>query len=75
MKYQFGFHSSIPVYFVWMKYLSWFLYGNELLAVNQWDNIDEIECNIPANATSSTCLKNGAVVLQTLDFSKVRSLP
>ncbi|WAQ93841.1 WHITE-like protein, partial [Mya arenaria] len=33
---------SIPVYFIWLEYLSWFKYANEVLAVNQWQNIDII---------------------------------
>ena len=28
--------DSIPVYFIWVKYLSWFYYGTECLFVNQW---------------------------------------
>ncbi|WAQ93839.1 WHITE-like protein [Mya arenaria] len=34
--------DSIPVYFIWLEYLSWFKYANEVLAVNQWQNIDII---------------------------------
>nr|QST15003.1 ABCG2-like1 protein [Diaphanosoma celebensis] len=28
--------DSIPVYFEWLSYLSWFKYGNEMLSINQW---------------------------------------
>lgn len=33
---------SVPDYFIWLEYLSWFKYSNELLAINQWQNIKEI---------------------------------
>lgn len=36
------FSSSIPVYFIWLEYLSWFKFANELLSVNQWENIDTL---------------------------------
>ena len=32
----------MPVYFVWLKYLSWFKYSNEYLAVNQWKDVSSI---------------------------------
>jgi len=54
------------VYFVWLKYLSWFLYGNEALAINQWENVDTIQCD----AGDTNCPASGAVVLDTLNFSK-----
>ena len=40
--------SSVPDYFIWLEYLSWFKYSNELLAINQWQNIDEIGENFSA---------------------------
>merc|ERR1712212_268557 len=29
--------ESVPVYFVWLKYISWFYYGAENLYVTQWN--------------------------------------
>ncbi|CAL8147556.1 unnamed protein product [Orchesella dallaii] len=58
--------GSVPVYFVWLKYLSWFMYGNEALAINQWDGVENIECNV----SNATCPRTGAVVLETLNFEK-----
>ena len=52
-----------------MKYQSWINYSNEILLVNQWTNIDYIEC--PGNATR--CFRNGDDVLQALSVSKVGS--
>ncbi|XP_052773368.1 protein white-like [Mya arenaria] len=59
--------DSIPVYFIWLEYLSWFKYANELLAVNHWKNIDSIECS----SSSSQCLySDGDSVLNYLNFDK-----
>lgn len=61
-------NSSIPVYFVWLRYLSWFNYGNEALAINQWRGVDDIKCDV----SNLTCPRNGDVILETLNFEKVR---
>ena len=48
---------SIPVWLVWLKYLSWFLYSNELLMINQWDGV-EMDCDrpfLPGNSTGLAC--------------------
>ena len=38
-----SFHnSSVPVYFVWLKYISWFMYGYEALIINQWKDYGQI---------------------------------
>ena len=29
-------HRTVPVYFIWLKYISWFMYGFEALIINQW---------------------------------------
>lgn len=54
--------DSIPVYFIWLKYLSWIRYGNENLIINQWDNIGKIDC--PANATR--CIETGQQVITVM---------
>ncbi len=66
-------NSSVPIYFIWIKYISWFYYGNEALMINQWQNIDHIGChNVTksnfGNATS--CLPNGKAVIETLSFNE-----
>ena len=33
---------SVPVYFVWLKYISWFMYGFEALIINQWKDYGPI---------------------------------
>ncbi|XP_046389694.1 protein white [Ischnura elegans] len=56
--------ASVPVYFKWLSYLSWFKYGNEALVINQWDGIDSILCERDNN----TCMHSGHIVLETLSF-------
>ncbi|CAG2173978.1 unnamed protein product [Oppiella nova] len=66
-------YSSVPVYFVWFKYISWFYYGNEALSINQWKSIDHIDCEfkMPTNQTIMTpCIPNGKVVIETLNFNE-----
>ncbi|XP_031621744.1 protein white [Contarinia nasturtii] len=58
--------GSVPVYFKWLSYLSWFRYGNEALLINQWGDVGpgEIKCN----RLNATCPADGRVVLQILNF-------
>ncbi|RZB77475.1 ABC transmembrane transporter white, partial [Asbolus verrucosus] len=59
--------SSIPIYFKWLSYLSWFRFGNEALMINQWKNVTNIDCP----ASNSTCPRDGHVVLEIYNFSEV----
>ncbi|XP_076326281.1 eye pigment precursor family transporter white isoform X2 [Tachypleus tridentatus] len=59
-------NASTPVYFVWLKYVSWFYYGNEALSINQWRNINHIACN----QTNIGCIPNGKAVLMQLNFDE-----
>lgn len=36
--------GSVPIYFIWLKYISWFTYANEILVINQWKHITNITC-------------------------------
>nr|XP_012233125.1 PREDICTED: protein white isoform X1 [Linepithema humile] len=58
--------ASVPSYFVWFSYLSWFRYGNEALLINQWSEIDFIACT----RSNVTCPKSGHTVLQTYNFKE-----
>ncbi|KAG1696984.1 Protein white [Nymphon striatum] len=56
--------GSIPVYFVWLKYLSWFNYAYEIMIVNQWSNIGNLtDCN------AKTCL-TGEILIENLSYSQ-----
>lgn len=62
--------GSVPFYFEWLSYLSWFRYGNEALLINQWADVGpgEIECN----RLNATCPADGRVILQILNFDAVQ---
>ncbi|XP_067138566.1 protein white [Centruroides vittatus] len=57
--------ETIPIYFDWVKYLSWFYYGNEAMSIIQWSGVEHIACN-----NSTVCIKNGDIVLESLNFNK-----
>ncbi|CAG0919857.1 unnamed protein product [Notodromas monacha] len=63
--------ASIPVYFEWLKWLSWFLYGYESLAVNQWSNVGSISCSAHNNATGTCLFQDGPSVLSYYNFDPV----
>lgn len=63
-------YRSVPFYFEWFSYLSWFRYGNEALLINQWSEVESIECT----RSNATCPKSGRMVLQTFNFKQVRDI-
>ncbi|XP_078047222.1 protein white isoform X1 [Augochlora pura] len=58
--------ASVPYYFEWFSYLSWFRYGNEALLINQWSDVESIACT----RSNATCPKTGRMVLQTFNFKE-----
>ncbi|XP_041366799.1 protein white-like [Gigantopelta aegis] len=61
--------DSIPVYFIWLKFVSWFKYANELLIIIQWEDVTHIDCH--KNATSGKgCFQNGTGVIEDMQYSK-----
>ncbi|XP_078321987.1 protein white-like [Crassostrea virginica] len=57
--------GSTPDYLVWLKYLSWFSYGNEMMVVNQWQDVTRISCS-----SNTTCIPTGDLVIKSLSFDK-----
>ncbi|XP_050698091.1 protein white-like isoform X2 [Eriocheir sinensis] len=55
--------GSTPVYLTWLKYLSWFSYGNEALLINQWSDVKSIACR-----SNETCYPDGHAVLSFLHY-------
>jgi len=52
-------NGSVPVYFQWLRYMSWLMYGNEALSINQWQGVtfDSPFCtmtDVASNATITT---------------------
>ncbi|XP_075159333.1 protein white-like [Haematobia irritans] len=60
--------GSVPVYFKWLSYFSWFRYANEGLLINQWADVQSGE--IVCTSTNTTCPSSGKVILETLNFSE-----
>lgn len=60
--------GSVPSYFTWLSYLSWFRYGNEALTINQWAGVTDITCT----RSNTTCPTSGKIILETLNFEPVR---
>lgn len=60
--------DSIPVYFIWIRYISWFNYGNEALIINQWQNVKNITC--PPDQIPTLCAFTGEDVIEDLSFNK-----
>jgi len=61
--------GSVPWYFKWLSYLSWFKYGNEALLINQWQDVKDGDIN--CNKSISTCPTSGHVILETYNFHEV----
>lgn len=53
-------YRSVPSYFIWLKYLSWFNYANELIQLNQWTGVTNIGC---PNINGTRCLSTGEQIL------------
>ncbi|XP_054167873.1 protein white-like [Oppia nitens] len=67
-------NDSIPDYFIWIKYISWFYYGNEALVINQWLDITSIPCTTSkqsstTNGSVSMCIPDGPAVIKSLNFN------
>ncbi|VVC34333.1 Hypothetical protein CINCED_3A012439 [Cinara cedri] len=56
--------ESIPSYFRWLSIFSWYKYANEGLQINQWSDIESIQCS----SLNTTCLRTGDDVLKSNSF-------
>ena len=45
--------SDVPVWLTWVSNLSWFRFAFEALAINQWENIDDIGKSMPKFSLST----------------------
>ena len=57
-------NASIPIYFRWIQYLSWYYYAYALILTFLWDQVDTIPCQF-----NTFCLPHGSDVL---DYNHVR---
>jgi ABC-type multidrug transport system permease subunit len=58
-------NGSVPVYLDWMRYLSWFMYGNEALSINQWSGVSFNDTACPDGVCT------GEKILQSYNFNPV----
>ncbi|CAF0768796.1 unnamed protein product [Didymodactylos carnosus] len=62
-------NDSTPKWLIWIKYLSWFYYGNEILLINQWRDVKYLPCDNDNSANSNVpCYHNGQEVINYLNF-------
>ncbi|CAO1317727.1 unnamed protein product [Diamesa tonsa] len=54
----------------YFKYLSFFFYANETIAINFWSKVEDIKCNPDPQAI---CFANGTHVLQEMGFATTQS--
>jgi hypothetical protein len=62
------FSRSIHEWLIWIKYLSWLFYSNEMALINQWEDVTSLECNQSGN---TTCYRTGDDILNHYGFEKV----
>ncbi len=69
----FYFSRSIPNWLIWIKYLSWLYYANEMALVNQWEDVTSLGCttNSTSSSNSTGCFQTGNDVINYYGFSKV----
>jgi ATP-binding cassette, subfamily G (WHITE), eye pigment precursor transporter len=60
--------ASLPIFISWLKHLSWYKSGFELLALNQWSNVDHIVCE--DGLDYSSCYHSGEDVIYFLNFMR-----
>uniref|UniRef100_A0A914ULT9 ABC transporter domain-containing protein n=1 Tax=Plectus sambesii TaxID=2011161 RepID=A0A914ULT9_9BILA len=65
--------ATIPAYFAWLQWFSYFRYSYEALAINEWTAVDNIQGCIRGG--NITCPSNGADVLQSLSFHQDSLIP
>jgi len=63
-------NGSVPVYFQWLRHISWFMYGNEALSINQWSDVrfNDTLCHGETSLGIPLCL--GEDVLAQLNFAQ-----
>lgn len=58
-------NGDVPVYFDWMRYISWFMYGNECLSINQWVGVTFNDTMCPDGICT------GEQILENFQFNPV----
>ena len=65
--------STVPVYLVWLKYISWYYYAFDSILIIIWTSVGSIPCSIPSidGCESQFCIANGATILKELNIDPV----
>ncbi|KAK3882732.1 hypothetical protein Pcinc_012937 [Petrolisthes cinctipes] len=58
--------ATMPWFIGWVKYLSWFMYSNEALAITQWADVKNITCEMPPGVP---CINTGLQVIDDYAFN------
>ncbi|CAF0783389.1 unnamed protein product [Adineta steineri] len=58
-------NASVPVYFTWLQYSTWYYYAYSLILIFLWRDIKHIPCD-----TQGFCLSNGNKVLEFYQIDK-----
>nr|QNH67901.1 ATP-binding cassette transporter subfamily G-like protein 2 [Brachionus rotundiformis] len=61
-------NESIPKYFIWLRYLSWFSYSNEAILLNQWKGVKNITC---AEQNRGFCFTEGEQIINYYNIDEV----
>merc|ERR1712241_412164 len=63
-------NTTIPVYLNWIKYISWFMYSNEALLINQWRGaVIETCTDGPMNQQVCSNITGESIIEETLGFN------
>ncbi|CAF2132802.1 unnamed protein product [Rotaria magnacalcarata] len=59
--------KTVPDWLLWLKYLSWLYYSNEMALINQWEDVTSLDCNQVGNGT---CYHTGNDIIDYYGFKK-----
>jgi len=59
--------TTMSSYVGWMKYISWFMYSNEVVTITQWQGITNITCDATAGLA---CITTGHQVIAEKGFDE-----
>ena len=59
---------TVPSYLNWISYISWFMYGNEALSINQWHGVTfhNPKCDFQIDHNVTDMIHPGSVSNQTI---------
>ncbi|XP_065211514.1 protein scarlet-like [Planococcus citri] len=58
--------NALPIYAIWVRYVSWLAYATELFFILQWDEVHHIDC---PSKLHLPCLRTGSAVLENYNYN------